>query len=174
MVKLAAMGFELKRITTAYDLHQDRICLLGATADGPTVVIWLTQRLLVRLITVLLEWLDKHVAGKAGPMASHALQSFAQEAAAAALPIEPPVAQEGKEPAWLVKAVDISGVASQTILDLRGHAGERARLAMNPTELRQWLTILHRTWAASGWPTAVWPDWLDSKDAPGDKDIVLH
>jgi hypothetical protein len=168
------MGFDLKRITTAYNLDQDRICLVGATEAGPTVVIWLTQRLLLRLITVLLQWLDKQVVGKAGLLASDALQSFAQEAAQAALSVEPPVAQEGKEQAWLVKAVDISGPANQTILELRGHAGERARLAMNPTELRQWLFIMRRAWAASGWPTAVWPDWLDPKDASGDKDVVRH
>ena len=39
----------LQRITTAYDPEQDRMRLDGERADGSTLTLWLTQRLLKHL-----------------------------------------------------------------------------------------------------------------------------
>lgn len=50
---------ELQRFTTEYVEIEDRIRLAGETAPGHTVVLWLTQRLLARLLPHLLQWLEQ-------------------------------------------------------------------------------------------------------------------
>ena len=40
----------LQRITTEYDEREDRIRVSGQLAQGEAVVLWLTQRLLNRLV----------------------------------------------------------------------------------------------------------------------------
>jgi hypothetical protein len=166
------MVAHLKRVTISYNSVQDRVSVAGESDAGPTVVTWLTQRLLLRVVPALLDKLDKEVARNVPAVASQAIQSFAQEAARAALPVQAPVAQEGNEQSWLVSSVDISTAADRTIIDLRGRGGECARLAMNAQELRQCLSILHQSWTAGGWPAAVWPDWVASKATSPDG--VVH
>ena len=50
----------LQRITTAYDPEQDRMRLDGERADGSTLTLWLTQRLLKHLLPALWQWLERH------------------------------------------------------------------------------------------------------------------
>ena len=50
----------LQRFTTQYKGVEDRILLVGEDGDGDTVSLWLTQRLLLKTIPVLLDWLQKH------------------------------------------------------------------------------------------------------------------
>ena len=49
------MGAVLQRVTTAYLENEDRLRLTGELADGDTVVCWLTQRLLNRLVPGLIK-----------------------------------------------------------------------------------------------------------------------
>ena len=49
----------LERVTTRYSVAQDRICLAGELPGGSPVVLWLTQRLLRRLLPPLLAWLQE-------------------------------------------------------------------------------------------------------------------
>lgn len=50
---------ELKRITLEYSAHEDRMRLTGARASGEREAIWLTRRLLERLIPVLVDWIEQ-------------------------------------------------------------------------------------------------------------------
>ena len=52
----------LQRITTEYIDQEDRIRLTGELAHGATVVLWITQRLLNRLIPHLTAWLSRQIA----------------------------------------------------------------------------------------------------------------
>lgn len=49
----------LQRITTEYRAQEDRLCLTGERANGDAVVLWLTQRLLNRLVPHLTGWLEQ-------------------------------------------------------------------------------------------------------------------
>ena len=40
----------LRRMTTEYRAQEDRLCLTGERTGGDAVVLWLTQRLLNRLV----------------------------------------------------------------------------------------------------------------------------
>ena len=76
----------LQRITTEYDEHEDRLRLSGELSDGSSVLLWLTQRLLYRILPHLTQWLGQHDAGAAGNAVglwqdSDWIQGFAQQAA---------------------------------------------------------------------------------------------
>src|SRR5262245_18962308 len=146
----------LKRITTRYNPAQDRFCLIGEVDPDASVVIWLTQRLLLRLVPALLERLEKDVArSSANPAAAQALHGFAQDAARAALAAQPPVSAQGNE-GWLARAVDLSTSAGKIVLEFRGGKDVRACVGMSPKELRHWLSVLRKMWTSSGWPSAIW------------------
>ncbi|NBC50029.1 MAG: hypothetical protein GVY22_19090 [Gammaproteobacteria bacterium] len=49
---------ELKRITITYSPHEDRVRLSGERANTEREAIWLTRRLLDRLLPVLIEWIE--------------------------------------------------------------------------------------------------------------------
>ena len=51
----------LHRLTTDYVEEEDRIRVSGASANGDTVVLWLTQRLLNRLVPHLTAWLAAQI-----------------------------------------------------------------------------------------------------------------
>ncbi len=73
---------EITRITTEYVETEDRIRLSGETPAGSTVMLWIPQRLLNRLIPLLCERIEPPPA--AGPR-EEALNSFAQMAAVQSL-----------------------------------------------------------------------------------------
>ena len=85
----------LERVTTRYSVAQDRICLAGELPGGSPVVLWLTQRLLRRLLPPLLAWLQEQGGAAHAVMGSalyaDALQGFAQQAARAQLQPQAPV-----------------------------------------------------------------------------------
>jgi len=91
----------LDRLTTNYADVEDRILLVGEIANSPPAAMWLPQRLALRLLPALLQWLD-HQTGVNSAQASGASRSttelqkqvvhgFAQEAARAELMPQQPV-----------------------------------------------------------------------------------
>jgi hypothetical protein len=152
---------ELQRVTTEYVPVEDRIRISGETADGATIVLWLTQRLLNLLVPRLtggLERLDS---------ASDALlQEFAQQAAEASLPPQPAVEATAPAASWRVDSVDILSGAEGAALTFRSEDGGAARLSMATEHLRQWLGILRRQYGAAGWTDRIWPDWMDEASRP--------
>ena len=75
----------LKRLTTEYVDVEDRIRLTGELEDSETVVLWLTQRLLTKLLPHLLDLLQKQTAAAVGSTAesvqTEMVQTFSQQAA---------------------------------------------------------------------------------------------
>lgn len=156
--------YALERITTEYVETEDRLRIAGAIDTGETLVIWLTQRLLQRLVPVLLEKLEQQMAGT--PRAE-LLQSFAQQAAKAELRPQPPVHSENSRATWLVVAVDITQLPQVICLRFRGsQASQLATLELATKPLRQWLSIMHEAYTKAAWPSTVWPEWIQDGHAP--------
>eukprot|EP01036_Dinobryon_divergens_P055429 gene55429-74016_t len=66
----------LQRITTEYIEAEDRVRLSGVSPSGEALSLWVTQRLLSRLLKVILNWTAE------GENAQQALKNaFAQQAA---------------------------------------------------------------------------------------------
>lgn len=165
---------ELQRITTQYIETEDRIRLAGEDAAGNAVVLWLTQRLLNRLLPHVCAWLerqtpvaDSHNYGAA--VQAEIMQSFAQQAAVAALEPQSPVHSSAQSRSWLVHSVDVTTSDQALMLtfkDTDAAAGEPATLTLADLPLRQWLTILHDQYATAQWPLTLWPQWaLDAKSS---------
>ena len=170
----------LQRITTAYDPEQDRMRLDGERADGSTLTLWLTQRLLKHLLPALWQWLERHDApgpvAPAGPARlpgyhSDAVHGFAQQAARAQLPPQPPVTPHERSPQWRVHSIQLSASASGVDLHFSGAPGADATadpvsLTLAAQPLRQWLSILQQQYHEAEWPTQDWPAWLAAAPGP--------
>lgn len=166
----------LQRITTEYRAQEDRLCLTGERADGDAVVLWLTQRLLNRLVPHLTAWLEQ----QKGP-GEHArvMLEFQQQAAVDALKPQPPVRPPTDAPGRLVRSADIAAGAEAVQLGFKEQdAGPvLASLVLAPNALRQWLAIVHAQYLRGDWPTTVWPAWLAAgtpAPAAGPSAAVLH
>lgn len=185
----------LQRLTTEYIDVEDRIRLAGEADSGETVQLWLTQRLLLRLLPLLFRWLDSHpaVSGETAPTAdsgadsresdparTEALQRFAQQGAQDSLESTTPVRAEQAMLEWLVHEVDIgrgrNGVSLVFKPAVNPPANDTITLALEARALRQWLVILYRHFRTAGWPLTVWPRWLQetSREQGRQSGAVLH
>ena len=159
--------------------------MTGELSEGDTRCLWFTQRLLLRLVPHMLEWLGEiaRAEGKTDFGQAELMQDFAQQAAKARLepqaavpvpampdpnaPIEtvPQDAGLADENTWLVHELDITKSTNGVITLSFKNEGGGVQLGMAPVELRQWLIILHSQWIQAGWPSSIWPDWIDSAPA---------
>ena len=184
---------KLQRITSIYSDVEDRFRITGEVSDESTRCLWLTQRLLLRLVPHILEWLNEiaRAEGKGDLGQAELMQDFAQQAAKAqlepqaAVPVPtmpdpnaaiettPGAATAGQQEAiWLVKEVDISKSTNGILtLTFKHESANGVQLAMAPIELRQWLIILHSQWLQAGWPAAIWPEWVDTSPKPSDQPV---
>lgn len=163
---------ELHRLTTEYIEAEDRIRISGELASGETLVMWLSQRLLLRLLPHLFLWLEKQ-SGDSIPL--EIAQSFAQDAARAELAPEAPVVREDNSQEWLVEAVDLSFSEEALVLQFRDQVPNAVTLTMNSQALRQWLNILHTVWGIADWPIGAWPQWMaDSKASTNRTKTAIH
>ena len=164
---------ELQRITTEYIDTEDRIRLTGEVNESDPVILWLTQRLLTRLLPHLFLWLEQQ---NGNTMPAEIVQSFAQRAARSELTEQPPVQRSAESTEWLVHAVDITPDNASLRMRFRSIGEDEATLTLPVVQLRQWLGILHLLWGKGEWPRGVWPEWINVDDSKGGKSsqILIH
>ena len=188
---------KLRRVTSIYSDTEDRFRITGEVNADSTRCLWLTQRLLMRLVPPMLELLNEiaRAEGKGDRGQAELMQDFAQQAAKARLepqaavpvpsmpdpnaPIEttPGAGASARlDDIWLVKEVDISKSTNGVLtLIFKREGASGALLAMAPIELRQWLIILHTQWLRAGWPSAIWPEWVDTSPKASEQPVKgLH
>ncbi len=121
-----------------------------------TVVIWLTRRLLVRLIEAMIKAIESETLGRPE---SDTLQSFTQHRAQQAQIEESPVKAVEGSSEWLINRVDLN--VSHERLTLKLFSDEEcAVLPMPRVNARQWLNIMHRLFEVVEWHYEKWPSWL--------------
>jgi hypothetical protein len=177
----------LQRITTEYVESEDRIRLNGEGEDGQTIVLWLTQRLLSKVVAHLLGLIEKQSPDLSNTSPSKTpksslLQGFEQQAAQAELSPEHPVEAVPTSQSWLIQEVDITLNPEGTLVlvfkrDLGSEPTQqdacKASLSVVAKQLRQWLGMVHVQWQRAGWPLALWPKWMDETAVSGRAD-PLH
>ena len=164
----------LQRVTTEYIEAEDRIRLSGEVTNAAPVVIWLSFRLLQRMLPLVLRSVERQGAAADSPRAE-ALHGFAQEAAKSELKPQPPVRATSESRDWLALSVDIANTERGIHMTFRGTNGQQATLGLEAKPLRQWLAILHGAYAKAGWPLDVWPRWVrESLPQPGAGPAALH
>lgn len=173
----------ISRLTTDYVDTEDRLRLSGHVADAPPVVMWLTQRLALRVLPALLRWLDIQAGVASGqgraarstaPEAQkQVVHSFAQEAALAELtPLER--VEAAASVGWLIQSVDLAPGEQRIALVFKAADGRSAGVGVTAQELRQWLAIVRGAWLNAGWPEAPWPEWMKGEARPAGRQLVLH
>ena len=150
----------ISRVTTQYSDIEDRITLTGEGADGHVYCSWLTQRLANRLLVNLFAILTP--AEQDG--LSSIVNEFSQEKAEADLTPQAPVKpNEGASERCLIQEININVADASVQLCLRHVDGEGVALTLTFRELRQWLSIVRRTFVNANWPTEYWPNWLTER-----------
>ena len=164
---------DLKRLTTEYVDIEDRIRLSGEGPDGGTVVLWLTQRFLNRLVPRLAEWLERQTASD---LRGDLMQEFAQQAAVAALAPQAPVVAARPERDLLVRAIDVTTTKVRVSFAFKGNeqGAAEARIGFDAKALRQWLGIIHQQYRRAGWGTDAWPEWANVQAQPPAEVRVRH
>lgn len=171
---------DLQRITTEYIDIEDRIRLAGPLVSQAIVALWLTQRLLNRLVPHLLGWLEQQ-SGQ-GAM-GEVFQGFALQAAMATLEPLPAVQSPPQSQAMLVHTVNL--VATEETVQLTfccvgaapaSDSSDAMVLILRAQSLRQWLGILYDQYCAAQWPLTTWPDWVTEAPKAGGQlpQALLH
>ncbi len=186
------MSDELQRITTTYVEVEDRLSLTGILAHGMTVQLWLTQRLLNRLVPPLSNWLQHrshlvtgHAQAGIAPAAKVALadqemvQGFAQHSARAQMKPQPPVHATPASATWVVSNVQLSLGPQAVLLRFPPHQADQPAVTLHLSAqlLRQWLDIVFDQVVRADWPTTAWPPWIaeDRPDlTPPPRAVVVH
>jgi len=174
----------VERITTRYSPTEDRMRIAGELPGGQTVVLWMSQRLLQRLLPRLFQWLQEYgvtedlLAQAAAPTVyADAIQRFAQQAAGQKLTPQPPVHTHAQTHQILVESVSL-GASAPGIRLVFGGTGNAQPVGMvlGVQALRQWLIIVGRLWREAQWPPGIWPVWLQDSVAPQSPSAmnVLH
>jgi len=156
---------QLSRVTTQYDQAEDRFRLLGSVSEEGTLDLWITQRLFVRIVRVLLEWLELQApelrdSDSDDPQVKSSLLNFAQQDASANIVRSPPVKAAPATQKVLVSELDIRKTEDHVILVFKVSPEEEAEIPFDVVQLRQWLSIVYGQWLKAEWPQAVWPDWI--------------
>jgi len=147
--------FKIERLTTEFVQEEDRIRLNIENAQQGQATLWLTQRLLNRVVPALVKVLEEETSGN--PQAAE-LQAFNQQKAQQGIVQEAPI--KAAEQSWLVRRVDLTPGKSGVAIVFGDDDGQNARLEMPRIALRQWLSILHELYLRAEWSRDRWPDWL--------------
>jgi len=160
---------ELDRITLRYVESEDSVRLAGQKSGGAVVIVWLTRRLLDRLLPVLFKRLEKPCGDD--PLASmreSARQRFRQQAAHVTLGLESPVPASAASEEWLASSADVRVVRGRLRLSLK-NGTKRVDLTMDELTLRRCLGIFRNVYLRAGWSLTGWPEWA-RPEAPRSQD----
>lgn len=179
----------LQRITSEYVATEDRFRLSGITDKGGKVSYWVTQRLLLRLLNFLLDWLETHreelerqaATDMLGPVVTKAAKRSAQTGAK----VSGGEAGSGEESekeaesaageateedraatAELLFEADIRIAADRITVVFKPRKSEHSQLSLQLDEAWQWVAILHTLWKRAEWNLSAWPDWVEEVKAP--------
>lgn len=166
--------FKLQRFTTDYDEHEDRIKLVGECQSEKHVLLWMTQRLMLRLIPVMLERVHKSIGVEETPQLRSVMQEFAQQAARTQMPSVPAVQAKEDSQSWLIQSIDVTPTPQGLHLALKGVNEDCAIVQLEGQFLRQWLNILYDISRKAGWSLNIWPDWIQDSTSAATANVVKH
>jgi len=164
---------DVHRFTTRYVPSEDRVQLLIELEDTDVQVLWLTRRLLNRLLPPLLKRFDVSSTDKRKAAAAAAVQRFTQAAAVSGIKRQkavtrtPTTAQSVAD--TVVTSIDIRIGDRKAVFHLKVGDDTLRSIPMTEQALRQWLNMLYKQYQAAGWIEAFWPNWIDlagADDAP--------
>ena len=170
----------LKRITIEYNEQEDRISLAGLTQSGQTVTMWITMRLMSRLIIHCLGLLERgslepKKIPTENPKSKESNQNFVQKSAEEQIVKETPVEMSVDSPEHLIIEIDVTNTGSGLSIIFKGEPDSVHDIFFNGEQLRQWLAMLYTVWQKAEWPKAIWPAWMEKdRSQPTRSEISVH
>lgn len=166
---------DIDRFTTAYDAREDRIRILVALSSGDTQKLWLTRRLLDRLVQALVKKLETVVSENntiVSVSSKGVVQRFTQAAAIDAFEKQKPVTSSSDEDtqastALLVTQIGLRWSRMRIEVDLKVDDELSQTLVFNEKTLRQWMGIVHSQYKIAKWPDEIWPSWMQLQPDSG-------
>lgn len=170
------------RMTTGYDVQQDRLCLSVLDRQRRRTRIWLTQRLAGRIIPALLQQLQGAADQEPLPArpAGRASASAVVRPRRRAPPAAPVAAAKGDDGGdgedRLPTNIRIGTRKGQTILIFDGASArdESIVIPIDGARLRQWLRIFYKHYKRAGWPLEIWPRWFERDAFARPPSSALH
>jgi hypothetical protein len=149
----------LEKVTFHYNDIEDRICMSADVMGGEKVAFWFTQRFIRRIADALCSYCENSRTDSS-LVDKPLLLSCQQREAEWAHQAPEPVRLEEASRSFFPATVDLTFAPGQVQLRFPVQDSEVVAMSFTHTELRQWLSILYRTFQLAEWPIDSWPVWL--------------
>ena len=173
--------FNIKTVTMKFDPLEDRIIMDCCDKSKKTQRLWLTRRLLDRLIPSLTDQLEVNSINK---ISKELEQSFAQEKAEKNKPKTETVHLKKNNPSWLVTSIKVEKddrkfklvFIDQRNLDNKNNykSINNAQFILAISNLRQWLNAFYKIYKKALWDTEIFPNWMKDKEQVLKTKILLN
>jgi hypothetical protein len=161
------------RLTTLFDEAEDRLDLRLAGGETAGLRVWVTQRLMGRLLPSLFQLLESE---RAEAWRAARVTAMSRKPAAAGQPATlPPVQAERIGTTILAFEVDVRIGPDLLVMVWRSREGQEISVPFDHEMLGAWLDVLRRAYKLAGWPEPAWPDWM-TMDVPTPRNTLalLH
>ena len=169
--------FSIVTVTMQFDPLEDRLIMDCSDKSKNTQRLWLTRRLLDRLIPSLTDQLEVNSTNK---ISKELEQSFEQEKAEINKTKTESVKLIKNNPSWLVTSVKV-GKNSQEFKLLfiedkieNENYQNKAEFVLAIPNLRQWLNALFKIYLKASWDTKFFPVWIDTDMSLSEKKPILN
>ena len=152
--------FCIQTFTGRYDPLEDRLRLDAVDAQGGKQAIFLTRRLVDRVIPVLVSHLEgKTPEGVPADLAQGMSQSRARQARQTG-EATPAVAADTETPTWLCRTIHFQKADHGLNVIFTDDTQVDAVMPMVEANLRAVLDIFFDLYTKAGWPTEPFPEWM--------------
>ena len=173
--------FNIITVTMQFDPLEDRIIMDCCNKSKNTQRLWLTRRLLNRLIPSLTDQLEANSSNK---ISKEMEQAFAQEKAEIKKIKTKSVVLKKDNPSWLVTSVKVEKSKFEfKLLFINENGSEsigkddnqkKAEFVLAISNLRQWLNALFKIYTKAEWDTKCFPNWIDDFNLKYEKKILIN
>lgn len=172
----------MRTVTMAFDPTEDRVFMDASDSAGQVERLWLSRRLLDRLIPALTGQLEKLVSFKDETISNAAIQSFAQEKAVLEKAEQSPISKNENSTTWLVTSVQVGQSNNKFQLRFVNEQGvakektirKRGVFTLEKPNLRQWLNAVFNIYKKAEWNTGVFPDWIDDSNSSAQPSLTIN
>jgi hypothetical protein len=159
----------VRRFTTEYVVAEDRLRLALERGDDSIAALWLTRRLVRRLVPQIVKVVDAlprlRGGGQMTPPSDNAqrrnqldaLGKIEQQA-----PVLAGILPEGME-SHLITGLGVRMTKGAVLIDFKVGEEIVQTLPFSEAALRQWLGLLHLNFRKGEWVEDIWPKWITAK-----------
>ena len=165
-------------VTMNFEPLEDRIAMNSSDKKGRVQRLWLSRRLLDRLIPTLANQLEMNSDSQ---ITAEFEQSFAQEKAEIDKKKLKAVKVEAENPSWLVTTIHVGRNKNDFQLLFIGQSTtnkvsspKQAKFDLVIENLRRWLNALYKIYIKADWETKAFPLWIRGNRPDTDKPVIMN